>query len=312
MRDRERIQRQQHTSETSSSFETQPQLDKAVQRGGQPLDAATRNFLEPKFGHSFENVQIHADGEADMLSQDFGARAFTTGPNIFFRAGEFDPSSNDGLHLLAHELTHTVQQRLTSNRLDRAVSSKSDGAEGEARAAADAVMGGQAVNVAPSATAAISREEGEEYNQSPANPKYSVSFPGDSDLDIDGWNAYRNSERLKAMDKPLEKDMADNVMEGLIAGGATGLLKGGLVAGAMEEARSSALESAFINKGSPIRPEAANYGDGGASTAPGEYPAEYNGASGASGGGTSREQRAAFQQIPTIDVNDLPNEEPDQ
>jgi Domain of unknown function (DUF4157) len=157
MRDRERIQRQQHNTEANSSFETQPQLNKALQRGGQPLDAATRNFLEPKFGHSFENVQIHADGEADMLSQDFGARAFTTGPNIFFRAGEFDPTSNDGLHLLAHELTHTVQQRLTSNRLDRAMSSKSDGAEGEARAAADAVMGGQAVSVAPSATAAISR-----------------------------------------------------------------------------------------------------------------------------------------------------------
>jgi Domain of unknown function (DUF4157) len=178
---RERIQRQRNTGDLSgSSFDVQPRLEQAVSRGGQPLDAVTRNFLEPKFGQNFENVQIHADGEADMLSQEFGARAFATGENIFFKAGQFDPTSSNGLHLLAHELTHTVQQRLTSSRLDRAVSDRGDSAEGAARATADAVMAGQAVGVAPSASAVISRNDDDLFCAPTSQPQSSEVGTEDS------------------------------------------------------------------------------------------------------------------------------------
>jgi hypothetical protein len=104
---------------------------------GQPLDSGAREVLEPKFAHSFENVRIHADGEADALSKNLGARAFTTGQDIFFRSGEYQPGSSGGQHLLAHELTHTIQQaRGSVDGMDRGdgirVSDPSDSFEREA------------------------------------------------------------------------------------------------------------------------------------------------------------------------------------
>ena len=81
---------------------------------GQSLDSGARDFLEPKFGYSFENVKIHADGHADELSKAVNARAFTTGQDLYFRRGEYQPNSESGRHLLAHELTHTIQQSRAS------------------------------------------------------------------------------------------------------------------------------------------------------------------------------------------------------
>jgi hypothetical protein len=78
--------------------------------GGSPLPEATRAFMEPRFGADFGGVRVHADAEADQISQDLSARAFTTGSDIYFRHGEFSPSSAGGQELLAHELTHVVQQ----------------------------------------------------------------------------------------------------------------------------------------------------------------------------------------------------------
>jgi hypothetical protein len=103
----------QKFGDSSAAPGNKPSVSTRIQSelgGGQTLDSGSRDFLEPKFGHSFENIRIHADGEADALSRNLGARAFTTGQDIFFRAGEYQPGSSDGKHLLAHELTHTIQQ----------------------------------------------------------------------------------------------------------------------------------------------------------------------------------------------------------
>ena len=78
---------------------------------GQPLPDSVRSSLEPRLGHDFSQVHIHADAKADELSQQLGARAFTTGNDVFFREGAYQPSSEDGRGLIAHELTHVVQQR---------------------------------------------------------------------------------------------------------------------------------------------------------------------------------------------------------
>lgn len=78
--------------------------------GGQPMDTAARAFLEPRFGHSFAHVRVHDDTEADRLAQSMAANAFTTGRDIYFRGGQYAPGSRDGLHLLAHEAAHTMQQ----------------------------------------------------------------------------------------------------------------------------------------------------------------------------------------------------------
>jgi outer membrane protein OmpA-like peptidoglycan-associated protein len=78
--------------------------------GGEPLKAFTRSFFEPRFGHDFRNVLVHSDARADRLARSVNARAFTYGRHIVFRAGEYEQETSTGRHLLAHELTHTIQQ----------------------------------------------------------------------------------------------------------------------------------------------------------------------------------------------------------
>ncbi len=83
----------------------------AVTRGdGQPLDAETRAFMEPRFGHDFSRVRIHTDVPAAQAAGELGAQAFTAGRDIVFGSRQYALSTNEGRRLLAHELTHVVQQ----------------------------------------------------------------------------------------------------------------------------------------------------------------------------------------------------------
>ena len=77
---------------------------------GNPLPEAVRRHLEGGLNHDLSRVRIHDDAEAHKLAKGVRALAFTTGTDIFFRRGHFDPNSRNGLELLAHEVTHTVQQ----------------------------------------------------------------------------------------------------------------------------------------------------------------------------------------------------------
>ena len=78
--------------------------------GGQSLPGQVRSQMESAFGQSFSQVNIHTDSAAAEMSRSIGAKAFTYGNDIYFNAGQYRPETADGLHLLAHELTHTVQQ----------------------------------------------------------------------------------------------------------------------------------------------------------------------------------------------------------
>lgn len=78
--------------------------------GGSPLPEETRSFMEPRFGADFSNVRVHTDSESVQMNQDLQAQAFTHQQDIYFGAGKFDPGSDSGKKLLAHELTHTIQQ----------------------------------------------------------------------------------------------------------------------------------------------------------------------------------------------------------
>lgn len=89
---------------------------RAAASGGAPLSRKTRAFLEPRFRADFSGVMIHQDAGAARLATELGARAFTYGRHIFFAAGQYDPDSREGLELLAHELTHTIQQSETIQR----------------------------------------------------------------------------------------------------------------------------------------------------------------------------------------------------
>lgn len=78
---------------------------------GEPLDRQTREFMEPRFGTDFSDVRVHTDTAAAESANAFGADAYTTGRDIYFASGKYAPGSGEGQHLLAHELTHTEQQK---------------------------------------------------------------------------------------------------------------------------------------------------------------------------------------------------------
>jgi len=77
---------------------------------GFPLPSSERKFFEPRFGHDFSNVRIHTGNNADAASRDINARAYTHKNNITFANGEYTPGTVQGRRLMAHELTHTMQQ----------------------------------------------------------------------------------------------------------------------------------------------------------------------------------------------------------
>ncbi len=87
--------------------------------GGRPLSESTREYFEPRFGRRFEHVRVHADSSAAGPARSLNARAFTLGDHVVFGAGEYFPQSNDGKHLLAHELTHVIQQAGSTDVVQR-------------------------------------------------------------------------------------------------------------------------------------------------------------------------------------------------
>ncbi|MEX1020872.1 MAG: DUF4157 domain-containing protein [Litorilinea sp.] len=89
-----------------------PEIEQAIQRapGGAPLQKNLRDRMGNGIGQDFSQVRVHTDAQADTLARSLQARAFTTGSDIFFKQGEYNPASQSGQHLMAHELTHVAQQ----------------------------------------------------------------------------------------------------------------------------------------------------------------------------------------------------------
>jgi hypothetical protein len=115
--------------------------------GGQTLDSTVQKQMSQTMGHDFSGVRVHASPEADSLNQDLSARAFTTGQDIFFKQGEYKPASSEGQELIAHELTHVVQQstgQVSSSGGGMRVTAAGDAYEQEADAVAK-----QAVSAGP-------------------------------------------------------------------------------------------------------------------------------------------------------------------
>ena len=108
--------------------------------GGHGMDHGTRNRMETSFGADFSGVRIHTDNRADDLSQALSARAFATGSDVFFRQGEYSPGTSSGRELLAHELTHVVQQNGDGVQRAMTVSQPGDAHEVEAEQMARAVV----------------------------------------------------------------------------------------------------------------------------------------------------------------------------
>ncbi|WP_378176250.1 DUF4157 domain-containing protein [Aquimarina sp. SS2-1] len=90
-----------------SSIESRLQSSKGK---GKPISGEAKREMESGFGADFSNVTIHTDSNAVQMSQELGAQAFTHGNDVYFNNGKYHPDSKAGKHLLAHELTHTIQQ----------------------------------------------------------------------------------------------------------------------------------------------------------------------------------------------------------
>ncbi len=82
----------------------------ATRGSGSSMDRPTQTFMESRFGTNFSGVKIHTDSNAVQMNRELNAQAFTVGSDIYFNNGKYNPSSESGKHLLAHELTHTIQQ----------------------------------------------------------------------------------------------------------------------------------------------------------------------------------------------------------
>jgi len=102
-----KIQNQEGGFETNDSFHRSLSASKG---NGSPLPDQLRADFEPKFGADFGDVRAHSDSNAAQLNRQIGAQAFTHGNDVFFGAGKYNPGSTSGKQLIAHELTHTVQQ----------------------------------------------------------------------------------------------------------------------------------------------------------------------------------------------------------
>jgi hypothetical protein len=105
-------QRQAHRLHASAANPTAapPEAQQGLRSSASPLGAETRAFMEPRFGHDFAHIRIHADAAAARSAEAISARAYTIGSHVFFGANQYRPQSQAGLRLIAHELTHVMQQ----------------------------------------------------------------------------------------------------------------------------------------------------------------------------------------------------------
>jgi Domain of unknown function (DUF4157)/L,D-transpeptidase catalytic domain len=107
----QKLARQADGKPSATSNAAPPIVNEVLGSGGQPMDTSTRAFFEPRFGQDFGNVRIHTGSAAAESARAVSALAYTVGDHVVFGNGQYSPGTGNGQRLLAHELSHTVQQR---------------------------------------------------------------------------------------------------------------------------------------------------------------------------------------------------------
>jgi hypothetical protein len=130
-----------------------------TQGGGQALDKRTNAEMSAKFGHDFSSIRIHTDSRAGEAAGAMGANAYALGGDIVFGAGKYNPGSRETERLLAHELTHVVQQAQFGPGDWGRTSLQGDASEREADGLASQVMMGRSVQVQAAPGAAVARDD---------------------------------------------------------------------------------------------------------------------------------------------------------
>lgn len=106
-----------------------PSVARVLASDGRPLAPAVRQHMARRFGHDFFDVRVHDDAPASASAQDIAARAYTAGRHIVFAAGQYAPGTHEGFRLLAHELTHVVQQSAPSTGGGATIIARAPGTE---------------------------------------------------------------------------------------------------------------------------------------------------------------------------------------
>lgn len=158
------------TSGVATDLEDQIQ---GQRRGGQPLSETSRTFFEPRLGVDLSDVRVHADAQADSAAGAVNARAFTVGRDVFFAAGQYAPETEAGQQLMAHELTHVIQQGQGDfGRIQRAV-----------RFTADFTN----ISLTAETGATISGTE-YEHDQADFSADAEVTAVGDTEAELNQWD----------------------------------------------------------------------------------------------------------------------------
>ncbi len=110
------LQRAAGNADTTSLLERREEEESPVKGvvgsgGGTPLDEGTRDFMESRLGADFSDVRVHTDGAASESARSVNAQAYTVGTDVVFQSGKYERHTDDGRKMLAHELTHVVQQK---------------------------------------------------------------------------------------------------------------------------------------------------------------------------------------------------------
>ena len=158
-----------NASVSAALEEQEPSLVRDVvgSGGGSPLDRDTRGFMESRLGSDFSDVRVHTDGRASESARSVQAYAYTVGNDVVFQSDKYAPESDSGQRMLAHELTHVVQQRSgpvagTPAPGGIQISHPSDSFEQAAETSADRVMSNATPSIeshAATAPAAVQRAE---------------------------------------------------------------------------------------------------------------------------------------------------------
>src|SRR5262249_2220058 len=149
------------TASSSEMNEVPPIVHEALRSTGQPLNAATRAFMESRLGRDFSGVRIYTDARAAESARAVNALAYTVGRNVIFGEGQYAPETSSGRRLIAHELAHVAQQSCErGGSMSLSVSDSESRHEREADDIAQAVVADRpAPGVTPSPSA-IQRQAG--------------------------------------------------------------------------------------------------------------------------------------------------------
>lgn len=175
-----------------------PEVEQTIQQargGGQALDSNVRAQMEPAFKADFGSVRVHTDGQADNLNRSLSARAFATGQDIFFKQGEYSPGSSSGRELLAHELTHVVQQNGDAVQTKLTVGAPGDRYEQEADSVARAVIQQEHQPVQPQG------EEEKKEKETPMQAKF------------ENGQVQRQGEEEKKDEEPMQAKFEDGALQ---------------------------------------------------------------------------------------------------